>query len=152
METQQQPPMYRPLNPLSPTMQPLNPLSPTLRPFNPLSPTTRQTTRALQEIQFQRALTTPTTQLRPADITGLVNLSLLSFVWTAACITILSDPSTLDRIRPLKIERGSVSVSDRDRKVYQSIYFRHSLEHFYNPDKWINVRTRTYYVTAFDNN
>jgi hypothetical protein len=151
METQQQPPMYRPLNPLSPTMQPLNPLSPTLRPFNPLSPTTRQTTRALQEIQFQRALTTPTTQLRPADITGLVNLSLLSFVWTAACVTVSSDPSTLDRIRPLKIDRGS--VSDRDRKVTsQYLYVRHSLEHFYNPDKCINVRTRTYCVTAFDNN
>jgi hypothetical protein len=90
METtpqQPQPPLFRALNPLSPTVRPLNPPPPSplmrqlvpaqsptaLLPFNPLSPTTRQTTRALQEIQFQRALTTPTTQLRPADITGTLS-------------------------------------------------------------------------------
>ena len=85
---QPQPPLFRALNPLSPTVRPLNPPPPSpllmrqlvpaqsptaLLPFNPLSPTTRQTTRALQEIQFQRALTTPTTQLRPADITGTLS-------------------------------------------------------------------------------
>jgi hypothetical protein len=96
METttpQPQAPLFRALNPLSPTVRPLNPPPPsplmrqlvpaqsptTLLPFNPLSPTTRQTTRALQEIQFQRALTTPTTQLRPADITGTLSSSYRQF-------------------------------------------------------------------------
>ena len=94
MEAPQQQPLFRALNPLSPTVRPLNPLSPTVRPFNPLSPTTRQTTRALQEIQFQRALTTPTTHLRPADITGIHSGSLLSkrqgYLWY--CVSRVRDP------------------------------------------------------------
>jgi hypothetical protein len=92
---QPQPPLFRALNPLSPTaVRLLNPPPPSplmrqlvpaqsptaLLPFNPLSPTTRQTTRALQEIQFQRALTTPTTQLRPADITGTLSSRYLFLV------------------------------------------------------------------------